>query len=56
VLETTSTVTYEVSVKELGYGPEPYVIADALMCADGKPIVEITNMNLRYAGVTRTAS
>ena len=55
VRETTSTVTYEVSVKELGYGPEPYVIADALMYADGKPIVEITNMNLRYSGVTREA-
>ena len=46
-------VTYEVSIKELGYDPEPYVIADALMYADGKPIVEITNMNLRYSGVTR---
>ncbi len=53
VLETTSMVTYEVSVKELGYDPVPYVVADALMYADGKPIVEITNMNLRYSGVTR---
>src|SRR5262249_45907590 len=46
VLETTKTVTYEVSVKEIGYRPEPYAIADALMFADGKPIVEITNMSL----------
>lgn len=53
VLETTRTVTYEVVLKELGYRPEPYVLADALMYADGKPIVEITNMSLRYAGVTR---
>ena len=53
VLETTAKVTYEVSIKELGYRPEPYVIADALMYADGKAIVEITNMSLRYAGVTR---
>ena len=53
VLETTSLVTYEVSVKELGYDPVPYVVADALMYADGKPIVEITNMSLRYSGVTR---
>ncbi len=52
VLETTKIVTYEISIKELGYGPEPFVIADALMYADGKPIVEITNMSLRYAGVT----
>jgi acyl transferase domain-containing protein/3-hydroxymyristoyl/3-hydroxydecanoyl-(acyl carrier protein) dehydratase len=53
VLETTGTVTYEVSVKELGYRPEPYAIADALMYADGKPIVEITNMSLRMTGLTR---
>ena len=53
VLGTTKVVTYEVSIKEIGYRPEPYAIADALMYADGKPIVEITNMSLRYAGVTR---
>ena len=55
VLDTTKLVTYEVSIKEIGYGPEPYVIADALMYADGKPIVEITNMSLRYAGMSREA-
>jgi 3-hydroxymyristoyl/3-hydroxydecanoyl-(acyl carrier protein) dehydratase len=53
VLDTTKLVTYEISIKEIGYGPEPYVIADALMYADGKPIVEITDMSLRYAGATR---
>ena len=53
VLDTTKMVTYEVSVKEIGYGPEPYVIADALMYADGKPIVAIADMSLRYAGATR---
>jgi PfaB family protein len=52
VLETTKLVTYEVSVKELGYRPEPYCIADALMYADGKPIVEITNLSLRMSGLT----
>ncbi len=55
VLSTTRVVTYEVSVKEIGYRPEPYAIADALMYADGKPIVEITNMSVRYAGTTREA-
>lgn len=55
VLDTTKRAAYEISVKEIGYRPEPYVIADALMTADGKPIVEITNMSLRYAGVTREA-
>ena len=53
VLQSTTTVTYEVSVKELGYRPEPYCVADALMYADGKPIVEITNLSLRMSGLTR---
>jgi 3-hydroxymyristoyl/3-hydroxydecanoyl-(acyl carrier protein) dehydratase len=55
VLDTTKRVVYEISIKDIGYRPEPYVIADALMYADGKPIVEIINMSLRYAGVTREA-
>ncbi len=50
VLDTTKLVTYEVSVKELGFRPEPYCVADALMFADGKPIVEITNLSLRMSG------
>ncbi len=53
VLETTRRVTYELSVKEMGFGPAPYCIADALMSADGKPIVEITNLSLRMSGLTR---
>ncbi len=53
VLETTRVVTYEVSIRELGYRPEPYVICDALMYADGKPIVEITNMSARLTGTTK---
>jgi PfaB family protein len=53
VLETTKLVTYEIEIKEIGYVPEPYVIADALMYADSKAIVEIANMSLRYTGVTR---
>ncbi|MDH4026126.1 MAG: type I polyketide synthase, partial [Desulfuromonadales bacterium] len=53
VVETTKTVTYQVSIKELGYGPEPFAIVDALMFADGKPIVEIPNMSIRLAGLTR---
>src|SRR5439155_341407 len=53
VTASTKTVTYEVTVKELGYRPEPYCIADALMYADGKPIVEITDMSLQMKGLTR---
>jgi len=53
VLETTKVVTYEVTIRELGYRPEPFVICDALMYADGKPIVEITSMSARLAGTTK---
>lgn len=50
VLETTKTVRYQIFIKEIGYRPEPYVIADALMYADDKAIVEIGDMNLRMSG------
>jgi acyl transferase domain-containing protein/3-hydroxymyristoyl/3-hydroxydecanoyl-(acyl carrier protein) dehydratase len=53
VTAATRTVTYEVILKERGYRPEPYVLADALMYADGKLIVEITNMSVRLTGLTR---
>jgi 3-hydroxymyristoyl/3-hydroxydecanoyl-(acyl carrier protein) dehydratase len=53
VVASTRTVTYEVWLKEIGYRPEPYAIADALMYADGRPIVEITDMSLRMTGLTR---
>jgi acyl transferase domain-containing protein/3-hydroxymyristoyl/3-hydroxydecanoyl-(acyl carrier protein) dehydratase len=52
VLESTKVVTYEVTIREIGYRPEPYVIVDALMYADGKPIVEITGMSARLTGTT----
>jgi 3-hydroxymyristoyl/3-hydroxydecanoyl-(acyl carrier protein) dehydratase/malonyl CoA-acyl carrier protein transacylase len=53
VIESTRKVTYEVIVKQLGYRPEPFAIVDALMYADGKPIVEITDMSLRLTGQTK---
>jgi len=53
VIESTRKVVYEVVIKELGYAPEPFAIADALMYADGKPIVEITDMALRLVGTNR---
>jgi PfaB family protein len=53
VLETTKQVWYEVTIRELGYEPDAYCLADALMFADGKPIVEITNMSLRITGLTK---
>ena len=53
VVETTRVATYEIAVKELGYRPEPYAIVDALMYADGKAVVEITGLSLRFTGLTR---
>lgn len=50
VLQSTRVAGYEVSIRELGYRPEPYAIVDALMYADGKPIVEITSMSVQLSG------
>ncbi|MFL5327830.1 MAG: beta-ketoacyl synthase N-terminal-like domain-containing protein [Gemmataceae bacterium] len=53
VTTATRKVTYEVSIKELGYRPEPYALADVLMYADGKPIVEMLGMSVRLTGTNR---
>ncbi len=53
VTAATRMVAYEISIKELGYGPEPFAIADALMYADGKPIVDVRDMTLRLTGSTK---
>jgi len=54
VTARTKTVHYEVAVKELGFDPAPFAIADALMYADGKPIVRITDMCVRMGGTDKT--
>ncbi len=53
VVESTSAVTYEVTIKERGYRPEPYAIADALVIVDGKPIVELNGISLQLTGTNR---
>ena len=53
VIATTKKVVYEIALKEIGYRPEPYVICDAVMSADGKPIVRMIDMSLRLSGMTR---
>ena len=56
VLQSTQKVIYEVVIKEIGYTEEdgtPYVIADSLMYADGKAIVQMTNMSLRMTGINK---
>ena len=53
VIETTKKAVYEISIKEIGYRSEPYAVADALIYADSKPIVEMSNMSIRFSGLTR---
>lgn len=53
VTPRTKKASYRVEIKEVGYRPEPYVLADALMYADGVPIVQMTNMSLQLTGLTR---
>jgi len=53
VTPRTRHVWYEIEIKELGYAPEPYVIADALMYADGQRIVSFKDMSMKMTGVTR---
>jgi 3-hydroxymyristoyl/3-hydroxydecanoyl-(acyl carrier protein) dehydratase len=53
VLESTRVASFQVTIKELGFRPEPYAIADALMYADGKAIVEIADLSLQLTGTTR---
>ncbi|MCP4396839.1 MAG: type I polyketide synthase, partial [bacterium] len=53
VIATTEKVVYEIAVKEIGYRPEPYVICDAVMSADGKSIVRMIDMSLRLSGMNK---
>ncbi|MEK6643181.1 MAG: beta-ketoacyl synthase N-terminal-like domain-containing protein [Planctomycetota bacterium] len=53
VTPRTKKVTYQIEIKEAGYRPEPYVLADALMSADGRPIVQMKNMSLQMTGLNR---
>ncbi|NCB38810.1 MAG: type I polyketide synthase, partial [Erysipelotrichia bacterium] len=53
VIPGVKQALYDISIKELGYDPEPYAIADALMFADGNRIVQVLNMSIRLSGATR---
>jgi len=50
VVESTQVVTYEVTIKTLSYEPRPIAVADALISADGKPIVEVRDMAVQLTG------
>jgi len=52
VLGHTKVVTYKVTMRQFGTDPEPWVICDATMFADGKRIVDIEDMSCQLRGAT----
>ena len=53
VTPATRRVHYEIQISEIGYGPQPYAVADAHMFADGRPIVFFKDMSLQMTGLDR---
>ncbi|WP_457553188.1 beta-ketoacyl synthase N-terminal-like domain-containing protein [Desulfobacula sp.] len=53
VTPETKKVRYEIEIKEMGYDPEPYVIADAHMFSDELRIVLYENMGMKLVGLTK---
>jgi 3-hydroxymyristoyl/3-hydroxydecanoyl-(acyl carrier protein) dehydratase len=53
VTPKTRKVRYEVQISEIGFSPEPYVLAEADMFADDRHIVRFTGVSMRLAGATR---
>lgn len=49
----TKHVFYVVDIKEIGYMPEPYVIADAHMFAHDQHIVMFRDMSMKLTGTTQ---
>ncbi len=52
VTPKTRRVVYSVDISGIGFNPEPYAIADALMVADGRPIVHFSGMTMKLSGLT----
>lgn len=53
VTPRTRKAMYQVELKEIGYRPEPYAVADALMFADGRRIVLVKDIAIQLSGTTR---
>ena len=54
VTAATRKVRYELTIRKVGYKPEPYVIGDADMFADGRHIVRFSDISMKISGVTRS--
>lgn len=56
VTASTQKVQYEITLKEIAYqdgNGTPYVLAEALMYADGRPIVQMKNMSMQLSGLNK---
>ena len=53
VIPGAKKALYEITIKEIGYNPEPYALADALMFADGRMIVQCLDMSIRLTNTNR---
>ncbi|GAB6145805.1 beta-ketoacyl synthase N-terminal-like domain-containing protein [Desulfocicer niacini] len=53
VTPETKKARYEIEIKEMGYHPEPYVVADAHMFSDDHRIVLYKNMGMKLVGLSR---
>ncbi len=53
VTPETKKVVYEVEIREIGYGPEPFAVGDAHMYTDGQEIVYFKNISLKMTGIGR---
>jgi acyl transferase domain-containing protein/3-hydroxymyristoyl/3-hydroxydecanoyl-(acyl carrier protein) dehydratase len=53
VTRETKIVRYTIEIKEMGYSPEPYVIADAHMFSDDLQIVLYKDMGMKLCNITQ---
>nr|NJM02056.1 beta-ketoacyl synthase [Desulfobacula sp.] len=53
VTPLTKKARYEIDIKKMAYGPEPYVLADAHMFSDDLRIVLYRNMGMKLTGLTQ---
>ncbi len=53
VTPKTRKVRYDVQISDIGFSPEPYVLAEADMFADGKHIVRFTGVSMRLMHADR---
>ncbi|MCP3941483.1 MAG: beta-ketoacyl synthase [Desulfobacteraceae bacterium] len=53
VTRETKKVRYKIEIKEIGYTPSPYVIADATMFSDDLQIVLYKGMGMQLSGITQ---